>query len=232
MNAPSRVFLLAFCLITILEITGDMLGNRYVHYLFKPLIMGLLLGWVWQQRTAWRGNRIMRWLVAGMVFALLGDVFLMIREVDLFGPGLASFLLMQVCYIAAFARQIWFSGRGFNRGQLLLWTFGLLVYASFFLSYLYTPFHQTPGTNGLWIPVVVYVVFLSSMAIMASLRRGAVKRASYQWVLLGAILFVISDSVIALARFAYPFSGASLVIMATYAAAQYLIVVGVVRTIR
>lgn len=230
---PSRSFLIFFILITALEIAGEELGIKWLVYGCKPLIMILLIVWTASHRESWQSSRVVRWLFVGMVFAWLGDVLLMIREVDLFGPGLGSFLLMQVCYVLAFRQEIR-EGRSADAGErlsgqrLLLRALPFALFAGTFLSYLYTPFHQSPGTTGLWIPVIVYVVCLCSMAVMAAMRREVVPPANYQTVLFGAVLFVLSDSVIALNKFALPFAGAGLVIMATYAAAQYLIVTGVV----
>ncbi len=227
MSVTSRLFLFVFILITALDSTGETVANKLLIYVFKPLIMILLIGWLIVQRPDWESIK-MRWLLIGMVFALLGDVFLMIREIDLFGPGLGSFLLMQVCYIVTFWQEIRAGKQRISQRRIALILIPFVAYGGGFLIYLNAPFHRTPGTGGLWAPVIVYVVCLCSMAVMASLRRGAVSPGNYWQVLVGAVLFVLSDSFIALNKFALPFAGASVAIMATYAAAQYLIVTGVV----
>lgn len=223
MTTPSRAFLILFLLITTLEIVGEMWPNKWLVYSCKPLIMILLMGWVVAQKPHWQ-----RKLLIGTVFALLGDVFLMIREVDMFGPGLGSFLLMQVCYIGAFRQEIRAAKGRVSERRIALTLLPFVAYVGVFLLYLDAPFHRTPGTNGLWGPVIFYVVCLCSMAVMAALRPKIEPISQYQRVLLGAVLFVLSDSAIAVNKFALPFLGASVVIMATYAAAQYLIVTGVV----
>jgi len=228
MTAPSRAFLLVFLLITSLEIVGEMWPNKWLVYGSKPLIMILLMGWIVAQKPDWQRNYPIRWLLIGTVFALLGDMFLMIREVDMFGPGLGSFLLMQVCYIGAFRQEIRAAKQRLSERRIALTLIPFVAYAGAFLLYLDTPFHRTPGTSGLWGPVIFYVVCLCSMAVMASLRPKTGPMSNYQRVLLGAVLFVLSDSAIAVNKFALPFFGASVVVMTTYAAAQYLIVTGVV----
>ena len=152
----------------------------------------------------------------------------MIQEVDMFGPGLGSFFLMQLCYIGAFWQEIRAGKQRLSIRRIALTSLPFVAYAGVFLLYLDAPFHQTPRTQGLWWPVIFYVVCLCSMAIMAALRPKSGPINHYQRVLPGAVLFVLSDSVIAVNKFALPFFGASVVIMATYAAAQYLIVTGVV----
>ena len=225
---PSRLFLAVYALLTALEIVGEMWPNKLLIYTCKPLIMILLMGWVVAQKPDWQRNYPVRWLLIGTVFALLGDVFLMIREVDMFGPGLGSFLLMQVCYIGAFWQEIRAAKGRLSERRIALILLPFVAYAGVFLLYLDAPFHRTPGTQGLWGPVIFYVACLCSMAVMAALRPNTGPVSNYQRVLLGAVLFVLSDSAIAVNKFALPFFGASVVIMATYAAAQYLIVTGVV----
>jgi uncharacterized membrane protein YhhN len=48
-------------------------------------------------------------------------------------------------------------------------------------------------------------------------------------VLVGAVLFILSDSTIALNKFLQHFEAASLLVMTTYAAAQWLIVWGIAK---
>jgi len=56
-------------------------------------------------------------------------------------------------------------------------------------------------------------------------------KAAGRSMLLGAILFIISDSVLAINKFYEPFSAAGIIIMLTYAFAQMLIVLGVIKYI-
>ncbi|GAB3641152.1 hypothetical protein GCM10027423_17880 [Spirosoma arcticum] len=161
----------------------------------------------------------MKVLRIGLIFALLGDIFLMIQEVDLFGLGLGSFLLMQLCYCVVFGL------RGAIRPVSLI-TIGstalpFAVYAGGFLLFLRPAFATKPALSGLWIPVVIYVVCISTMGLMAALRRGS---SGYWPVLTGALLFMLSDSAIAVNSFLTPFAGSTPLIMGTYAAAQYLLV--------
>lgn len=53
--------------------------------------------------------------------------------------------------------------------------------------------------------------------------------ASGKWVLVGAILFVLSDPILALHKFYRPLPYASLLIMSAYAVAQLLIVTGFIK---
>jgi uncharacterized membrane protein YhhN len=84
-----------------------------------------------------------------------------------------------------------------------------------------------PSLGGLQIPVMIYAVVLMIMVIAAMQRYGKTTAASYGRVLSGAILFMISDSMLAINKFLHPFFMASAAIMITYIAAQYFIVQGI-----
>jgi uncharacterized membrane protein YhhN len=217
---PTRRFALLFAAITVLEIVGDIAQIQWLHYATKPLIVGLLLAWSWQHRAV--GGRPMIWLRVGLVFALLGDIFLMIREVDLFGLGLASFLVMQLCYCIEFGMRV--ATQPVRPVTVLLTALPFMIYAGLFLLVLHPAFATRPALRDLWIPVIVYVACISTMGLMAALRRGAY---GYGPVLAGALLFMVSDSAIAVNSFLMSFAGSTLLIMSTYAAAQYLIVTNI-----
>jgi uncharacterized membrane protein YhhN len=214
---PSRLFVLLFVSVTVLEIVGDMEKIQWLHYGSKPLIVGLLLIWSWRHRVV--GGRAMTVLRAGLVFALLGDVFLMIREVDLFALGLASFLVMQLFYCVVFRMRG--ARTPVSPATIAVTALPFAVYAGSFLIVLHPAFATKPALGELWIPVMVYVACISTMSLMAALRRGT---DGYWPVLAGAFLFMVSDSAIAVNSFLSPFPGSTPLIMGTYAAAQYLIV--------
>ena len=210
----SRTFILLFVSVTLLEMLGDTLAITWLHYVCKPLIMGLLLVYVWQRVRAGNFTATLRWLTVGMVFALLGDVFLMIREVDLFALGLGSF---------------WLSMRERNAvirpRTISLTAIPFVLYDGVFLFLLKRPFFRNPDLTPLWWPVVAYVFCLSLMGILAFLRSRSPR---IDQVAIGAVLFILSDSAIAVDKFLQPVPAAIWIIMTTYVAAQYLIVTGVV----
>jgi uncharacterized membrane protein YhhN len=76
------------------------------------------------------------------------------------------------------------------------------------------------------LPVIIYAIVILTMLSGAINRSEKVNQHSYWLVLAGAILFVISDSAIAVNKFSLPFESSGIVIMSTYILAQYLIVTG------
>ncbi len=86
-----------------------------------------------------------------------------------------------------------------------------------------------PSLGDLKIPVIVYAIILSTMLLFAF--KGYLKWNSPAniYILLGAIIFVSSDSIMAFDKFYEPIKFSSLLIMSTYITAQYLIVVGILK---
>jgi uncharacterized membrane protein YhhN len=136
------------------------------------------------------------------VLSLVGDVFLLWPK-EGFLPGLVSFLLAHLTYIAAFCVPVRLAAR-----PLVFVAYG--VVAALILSQLW------PGVpGGLRAPVLGYVVCLATMAAQAA----AVGRVAA----LGGALFVCSDALLATHKFAAPLPLSALWILATYWTAQGLI---------
>ena len=82
------------------------------------------------------------------------------------------------------------------------------------------------------LPVIVYLLAIAVMVITTLFRRGKVPARSFWWVFGGAVLFMISDSLIAIEKFYGPIPLREWWVMSTYLAAQYLIVEGLLFELR
>ncbi|MET0394586.1 MAG: lysoplasmalogenase, partial [Chitinophagaceae bacterium] len=78
------------------------------------------------------------------------------------------------------------------------------------------------------LPVKVYGIVISSMCMLALHMPYLGNKPAGRLMMAGALLFVLSDSVLAINKFYQPFDAAGLVIMLTYGLAQLLIVQGAV----
>lgn len=203
------------------SLDGD---GRWLHWIAKPLATLLIAAMAFRSADRWSATdtpsahrTYARAILLGMAFSCIGDIFLML-PFDAFVPGLIAFLLAHVCYIVAFRA-------GFRSGQGLLFPAALLaVFAGINLAGLWPLL-----PNDLRIPVVVYVVVLALMATLALARAWTNNAAtpsaptSARWAAIGAVLFVISDSVLAWDRFGGGLPAATLCVLSTYYAAQYCI---------
>jgi uncharacterized membrane protein YhhN len=149
-----------------------------------------------------------------LLFSLAGDIFLMLPG-DHFIAGWGAFLLAHLAYIAAFVTD----GGPFWSPWLLL---AGLVYGVVFLRYLW------PYLGRLKAPVVIYMVIILIMVWQAAGRIEQGAGLSAWLAFTGAILFVASDSLLTVNRFAKPFASARLIYMSAYYLAQWLIALSVV----
>ncbi|WP_287805737.1 lysoplasmalogenase family protein [Diaphorobacter sp.] len=198
------------------------LGFTAWHLLFKPLTMAIAIVYVANHAYPMSAtgrfglHRSYLLLLGALLGSLAGDVFLMLSE-HLFIPGLVSFLLAHLCYIALFKQGVgWFGHRGALGGTLAL---GIGMYAFLW---------QGGLPAALRVPVAVYVVVIALMAAQAWGRHAALRERSSLAVALGACCFMLSDSLLATNRFVQPLPLSQLWVLATYYAAQVLIVSGMV----
>jgi sterol desaturase/sphingolipid hydroxylase (fatty acid hydroxylase superfamily)/uncharacterized membrane protein YhhN len=199
--------------------TVSALGFIDGYMVFKPLTMMIAITFVavYAYSTRARG-RFHALLLAALVFSLAGDVFLMLPG-NYFIPGLASFLVAHIFYIALFRQeQVWFPSKRALLGVLAV---GAVMYSIIW-----------GGLNDpvLKIAVAAYVTVISLMAAQAIGRATSTGDAAARWVALGACVFMVSDSLIAINKFVTPVALSSLWILATYYCAQMLILHNVRRT--
>jgi uncharacterized membrane protein YhhN len=191
----------------VLAIVGQY-RSRTLVYLFKPLTTVLIIVLAWQLNTGTPG-RYDRLILAGLLFSLAGDVFLMLPR-DRFVAGLVSFLIAHLLYIAAFSGTA-----GFFASPLLALPYaaGAIVLLAILL----------PKAGSLALPVIAYAAALATMGWQAAAHWHALRDTAALCAMLGAILFMLSDSLLAFNRFVKPFHAAQAALLSTYFAAQWLI---------
>lgn len=152
-------------------------------------------------------------IILGLFFSLIGDVFLL-DKARFFIPGLISFLLAQFVYILAFLTL--------PINQYHLWLiapfilFGLIVVKLLWSS-----------TGKMFFPVFVYIVAITVMGWAATERAIMLKSVGGTITAIGAYSFMVSDVILAINKFKFPFKAAEGFILGTYYFAQWCIVVGV-----
>jgi uncharacterized membrane protein YhhN len=194
------------------EIEAQYFGPRTSVYIFKPMTMTLVI--VIAGMAGVRGQKGYRNLiVAGLCCSLVGDVFLMLPS-DRFVPGLLSFLIAHLFYIAAFRTR--------SSGLSPAWCGGACVgYGSLMLWFLFPYLGDMKLAVSIYLVVILVMVWQALNSWVTKRRTGAGLAA------LGAVLFVASDSMIAINRFYGRFHLAELLILATYFTAQCLIALSI-----
>jgi uncharacterized membrane protein YhhN len=153
-------------------------------------------------------------IVSGLLFSLLGDTYLIYPE-KYFKKGLIAFLLGHICYIIAFIVS---SGTHFT----LYIFFPITIIGFLYLRSI------MPYSGKMKIPIIIYVIIIAIMGWAAMERLNSLHTVGSLIAVLGAVLFMISDGVLALNKFKKPFYSAELIILATYFSAQWLLAVSVI----
>jgi len=193
---------------------------KVLEYITKPATMLAILLWMWL--SAGLGGSMV-WFTIGVIFCLIGDIFLMLPW-DLFIFGLLAFLLGQISYVIGFSNE---------SPYLNLWGLFLIIVLGLYLGWLYPIIAKTLGEQGrekLRVPVLIYSLVISAMvysAMMTLTRSGWTITAAIS-ASIGALLFYTSDSILAWDRFVKPLSHARLKTMVFYHIGQIGIILGAI----
>lgn len=213
-----NITLFIFLIVAVIELLSkifgwDSIGN--VQITVKPLLMPALAAYFFF--SVKQKNKLAFLIIIALLFSWTGDVMLMFEELKpiYFMLGLVSFLLAHIIYIFVFNKssqdfkpKIFTYSTGF-----LLMLFGMLM-----LLLMWS------GLGNLKIPVTVYTSVIMIMGVSALFRKAD----GASLVLIGAILFIASDSLLALNKFYEDFVAADFWVMLTYILAQYFIISGMI----
>lgn len=213
---------IAFYIFAILNLSEQVVKTGWLDLATKPFLMIPLLLFYLSARAK-KTDSLSKFIVGALVFSWFGDLLLMLQgQFDgLFIFGLAAFLIAHICYIFGFRlakfQATSLSNRSYMHARLVFLIFigGTLIYMLY------------PYLEEMLVPVISYTVVIISMAIAALLRRGWTVDKSFTMVYSGALLFIMSDAMIAIDKFMNPIVQGRLLIMATYIAAQFLIIKGI-----
>lgn len=192
-------------------IAAEIFEAEVLVYILKPLTIGLIiLVAILSGDPPARSYKFA--IVLGLLFSMAGDVLLMIPE-DWFLWGLIAFAATQLAYTSAFI-----SGNGFYRNYRSAVPF--LLYGVFMAAFLWTGLEQ----DGMLVPALAYLVIILVMAWQGygNWRQTLETRSLLAFA--GVLLFVASDSFLAVNRFAFDLGTLSpILVLGTYYPAQWLI---------
>lgn len=186
-----------------------------VRFVTKPLLMAWLL--VYFISITGPGSWFRKPVIAALFFSWMGDIFLLQSAPGFFMAGLASFLLAQIVYAWIFLKA---RKRTNTAGR---WSPVMLISILAYIILLYSWLFGTLPTT-LKLPVFFYAIAIGSMLATAfHVYPKPVEMPALRLVG-GAVLFVLSDSLLAINQFLQPFPLAGVGIMLTYGLAQLFIV--------
>ena len=199
----------------------ETIGVAWISIAVKSLIIPLLI-WLYLRFVRGHWNRFHSMIIIALIFSWIGDITLQLTQFQesFFLVGLGSFLITQLIYMVAFfitpGKNTLFFRKIYLLIPVALYGWGILWLLS-------------AGLGDMKLPVTVYTVVILSMLLAAVNREKKVNRQSFLLVLAGAILFVLSVSMIAINKFSQPFELARIAILSSYFTARYLIALGCAR---
>ena len=210
MNKQTKIAIATalFFIAAIADIYAIITNNETIETYAKPLLITFLVV-VYLVSV----SKPVFWYVLGLFFCFVGDVLLMFKGANFFICGLAAFLIGHVVYIKITAgflpRDL--TAKMISSAFPFLLVFGGLIYVIY------------PNLKEMLIPVIVYGVTISTFGSVAFLNYRSEKTTENLWLFIRAIIFILSDSLIALNKFYEPNEFYGVAIMITYILAQYLI---------
>ncbi|MGB0929678.1 MAG: lysoplasmalogenase [Chitinophagales bacterium] len=213
---------MSYGLLTTVHIVASSFEIASLAYITKPLLM-LFLALFFYRNAPKPLTQLSKVTLYALFFSWLGDVLLMFQnhQAIYFMLGLVSFLIAHLCYIFAFTKT-----PKPSKGSIKIVAAASFVYLLVGMGSIN---FLKDGLGDMLIPVIVYSLTIIGMNVMAVSRYKKVSNSSFWWVMIGAISFLISDSLIAVNKFYTPIPAPSFWIMSTYCLGQFLIVIGILK---
>ena len=217
-----KLLIIFYLAVLTIDLVAVYFGNETIRYISKPLLMPLLIvGFLAEARSLI--SNLKKWMVLALLFSWAGDVLLLFESMNanFFIFGLVAFLMAHIFYIILFD-QIRVKEKV---RQSLLPLLPIAIYYFLLISLL------QPQLGEMKKPVGIYGLIICIMLSFAlDLWRINDRRVSF-YIIIGALFFIISDSVLAINKFYRSFEYAGIVIMLTYGVAQLLITLGTAKYI-
>ncbi|MFV9551723.1 lysoplasmalogenase [Algibacter sp. PT7-4] len=194
------IWLLLIVISVIVTIVSAYTNTKLVQYVFKPLstLLVIIIPILFAKNGLKPYKNI---ILIGLVFCLIGDVFLMFDSYFIF--GLVAFLIGHIFFIYAFTT---INGISTNIKTLVpLVALACLVF-----------FILKDHLGSLLVPVILYIACIVFMVWQALNLYVWKKDYAFLLILLGGILFLISDSVLAYRKFIFNFTIAQFLVSTTY----------------
>ena len=156
-------------------------------------------------------------IFTALFLSLIADIILITDNLYFLVVGMLMFMLAKICYSIVYS----FKAK-FDIDRLLPFLAVTLLYCLFVIYFLYE------GIGNLYIPVIGYIFISLIMTKMAYLRYKQVNDKSYYLVLLGAVIFMISETIMAFYNFYKPLPYTFTLVILTYGLSQYFSIRGVI----
>src|SRR5690606_10207720 len=212
-----KPFLVVFLVVLFVDIIFTNIDYLYEYrYATKPwIVITLAIHFYYNCLHLSQEERLLVFLA--LAFSLVADFILITDNLTFLIVGMSMFILAKICYAILFS----FKAR-FDIDRLLPFLAVVLMYCLFIMYYLYE------GVGDLFVAVVVYIFVTLIVAKMAYLRYNMVNKKSYYFVMAGAVLFMISETIMAFYNFYKPLPFTYTSVLLTYGLSQFFTIRGII----
>ncbi|WP_158729994.1 MULTISPECIES: lysoplasmalogenase [unclassified Flavobacterium] len=216
----STIILKSFIGFSLVYLLIILFEKEEIAWFLKPLLLPFLILAVYINEKFSTKNI----LLTALTLSWIGDIILMFADKGelYFIAGLIAFLLSHISYIILFSKQLKIY---INKNKIIYWI-GVTAIALYLIVMMLI---LLPSLGDLKAPVFVYALTISIMLLFALKGFLNWQKPTSIYILIGATVFVASDSILAFDKFYAPLQYSSFLIMATYLIAQYLIVTGILK---
>ena len=200
--------LIAFVLFSLIDFYGIYLEKQLMVNFAKPMLM-ITLFWYYYSNT----KQLNKYFVLGLFFSFLGDLLLLGTGEVYFIFGLLFFLIAHVFYIIMVLRLI----PARKPKDFIMAGVPFLLLFLVLMNVLFA------GLGSMKIPVIIYAMTISFFGVVSLVLYLETKTKISLLLLVGVLIFISSDTILALNLFYKTQSFYPLLIMMTYVLAQYLI---------
>lgn len=225
MQNKSKAILIFYIIIGALQVIGILWQITLLHQSLKVLLMPVLAFYLWNSIEEKSKNNLFLLSILALAFSYSGDIILMIPGNNplFFIGGLVSFLVAHLFYTKLFTTLSPLNKNILKKNPI--WIVAIIIFLIAFLSYLVPKIDTT-----LKIPVIVYALIICTMLLSTLNLKEKIGKRPHNMIVAGAILFVLSDSILALNKFDPAFRGITFMhalVMLTYISAQGFIIHGI-----
>lgn len=200
--------LIAFIIFSLIVFFGIYLEKQWMIYLAKPMLMTTLFGYYYLNK---KSDNL--FFVLGLLFSLFGDLFLLGSGELYFILGLIFFLIAHVFYIIMVFKIL----LEIKLKDFMIAGIPYLLLFLILINVLYD------GLGSMKIPVIIYAMTISFLGVFSLLLFLQSRTKTSLLLLFGVLVFITSDTILALNLFYEKQSFYPILIMTTYVMAQFLI---------
>lgn len=210
-------FTFIYFLVLAIDILVKLYGPIEYRYFSKPFLIPLLLLYYYHNKET-HNKRGQLWVFLALTSFLIGDILIInhLNQVSL-AASLLFFTLGKLFFSLKFIHK-----EDFNVVRLIPFSILLFAYIFLLVGFVYQ------DLNVFFSAAIISFFFTLVIFQFAFLRKGVYSSRSYYYVFFGVLLFLVSESIMAIKTFKQNIPYQDFLIMLAYGSSIYLITTGIV----